>query len=157
MVAKLQQPSLYKKKTSFRDCNNKAVIIRTRMFLEKKNVNFTKTETLIKPRKQMSLPGRQSIQMKTEPRTEMGDSQTLISENSPLENQNCFPLSQLPQALLCSRKRKHQFVLVHCLCKTEEIDLGKKVVFSCITSRHLGSFQATMLGRWESRLLRNIC
>lgn len=30
---------------SFKDCNNKAVVIITKMFLEKENVNFTKMET----------------------------------------------------------------------------------------------------------------
>ena len=45
MVQQMYSSPLYKRKMVFRDCNNKAVVIRTKMFLGKKNVNFTKTET----------------------------------------------------------------------------------------------------------------
>lgn len=46
-IVNLQQSSLYiYKKMSFRDCKNKAVFSRTKMFLFTENVKFTKTETI---------------------------------------------------------------------------------------------------------------
>lgn len=91
---------------SFKDCNNKAVVIITKMFLEKENVNFPKMETWMGHLLLMYLH-HNSISVKTQCSNDQLGKKVIIS----LNREEYFTLYKVLVYIMKSKKVKQKMRL----------------------------------------------